>query len=128
MAAEMPTQAQIAACRWMTEADLEVYATEYRRTGFQGGLNPYRILTEPRYDGELKAFGDRMIEVPALFIGGAEDWGVRQVPGAFEAMQQGACSHLLGAHLVAGCGHSVPEEQPDEVTRLLVGFLHMIYS
>jgi hypothetical protein len=76
MAAEMPTQAQIAACRWMTEADLEVYATEYRRTGFQGGLNPYRILTEPRYDGELKAFGDRMIAVPALFIGGAEDWGI----------------------------------------------------
>jgi pimeloyl-ACP methyl ester carboxylesterase len=128
MAAEMPTKAQIAACHWMPEADLDVYATQYRRTGFQGGLNPYRILTGPRYEGELQAFADRTIDVPALFIGGAEDWGVRQVPGLFEAMQQGACTHFLGAHLIAGCGHSVPEEQPAEVTRLLVGFLRTIYS
>ncbi len=123
MAAEMPSAAQTAACHWMAEGDLRVYSTEYIRTGFQGGLNSYRVLTDPRYSGELKSFSGRTIDVPSCFIGGADDWGVRQSPGAFEAMQQGACTRLLGVHLVAGAGHSIPEEQPERVNRLLLGFL-----
>ena len=34
----MPNPAEIAACTWLTEAELAVYAAEYGRTGFQGGL------------------------------------------------------------------------------------------
>src|SRR5206468_2185390 len=29
---------------WLSEADLDVFATEYRRTGFRGGLNWYRNI------------------------------------------------------------------------------------
>lgn len=82
MAAEMPSKAQIAACHWMSEPDLGVYSTEYVRTGFQGGLNSYRTLTDPRYSAELNSFSGRTIDVPALFIGGSSDWGPRQSPGA----------------------------------------------
>ncbi len=39
VAAEMPSPAEIAACRWLTESELKVYGDEYARTGFQGGLN-----------------------------------------------------------------------------------------
>src|SRR5260370_38845008 len=42
MAAVMLSQAQIAACKWMSEKDLQVYSAEYLRTGFQGGLDYYR--------------------------------------------------------------------------------------
>jgi pimeloyl-ACP methyl ester carboxylesterase len=122
MAARMPSQAEIAACRWMTEKDLQVYSTEYIRTGFQGGLNSYRILEESRYDAELNSFSGRTIDVPAIYIAGASEWGVYQTPGAFEAMQHGACTRLLGVHLVKGAGHSVAEEQPEEVNRLLIEF------
>jgi len=118
----MPTQAEIAACRWMTEADLEVYSREYTRTGFQGGLNAYRFLTEPVYSTELNFLSGRKIEIPALFIGGASDWGVRQSPGSFEAMHE-ACTHLMGVHLVNGAGHSIAEEQPEQVSRLIMAFL-----
>jgi pimeloyl-ACP methyl ester carboxylesterase len=55
MAAKMPSKREIAACGWMTEGDLQVYSTEYVRTGFQGGLNSYRILEDSRYDSELKS-------------------------------------------------------------------------
>ena len=42
VAAEMPSAAEIAACRWLPDAELRVYSEEYGRTGFQGGLNGYR--------------------------------------------------------------------------------------
>jgi pimeloyl-ACP methyl ester carboxylesterase len=122
MSAEMPSEAQIAACRWMTDNDLRVYSTEYMRTGFQGGLNAYRILTIPKYSGELTSFSGRTIDVPSCFIGGASDWGVRQSPGAFEAMQD-VCTRLLDVHLIEGAGHSIPEEQPEQVNRLLIEFM-----
>jgi len=124
MAAHMPSQAQIADCRWLTEQDLRVYSTEYSRTGFQGGLNYYRILTDPRFDADLNSFSGRTIDVPTMFIGGARDWGVRQSPGAFERMQHGACTRLLGVHLVDGAGHWMAEEQPQQVNPLLIDFLH----
>jgi pimeloyl-ACP methyl ester carboxylesterase len=122
MAAHMPSAEQIAACRWMTEQDLRVYADEFTRTGFQGGLNYYRILEDARYDGELNSFSGRTIDVPSCFMGGAGDWGVRQSPGAFEAMQH-ACTRLRGVHLIDGAGHSLAEEQPEKVNELLLEFL-----
>jgi pimeloyl-ACP methyl ester carboxylesterase len=122
MATAMPSKEQIASCRWMTEADLEMYSTQYTRTGFQGGLNSYRILTDARYSTDQTIFAGRKIEIPALYIGGASDWGVRQSPGAFESMHE-ACSRLVGVHLVDGAGHSIPEEQPNAVNRLLIDFL-----
>ena len=35
-----------AGCKWLTEDQMAVYSEEYSRTGFQGGLQAYRILTE----------------------------------------------------------------------------------
>jgi pimeloyl-ACP methyl ester carboxylesterase len=122
VAAEMPSGAQIAACKWLAEEDLSVYATEYDRTGFQGGLNYYRIGSDPRYQAELKSFSGRTIDVPASYIGGDSEWAVYQSPGAFESMRT-VCTRLRSVHLVARAGHSIPEEQPEQVNKLLLGFL-----
>ena len=99
---------------------------EYARTGFQGGLNSYRILIDSRFDSELNSFSGRTIDVPAMFIGGACDWGVYQLPGAFEEMQRGACKRLLGVHLTQGAGHWMAEEQPLQVNQLLINFLQQV--
>jgi pimeloyl-ACP methyl ester carboxylesterase len=32
--------------------------------------------------------------------------------------------HMLGCHLIEGAGHWVQQEQPQEVSRLLLRFLH----
>lgn len=123
MATEMPSRDQIAACQWLTDEALRVYSSEYIRTGFQGGLNSYRILENSKYSAGLKNFSGRTIDVPSCFIAGASDWGVYQTPGAFEEMRQGACTRLLGVHLVEGAGHSLAEEQPQHVNQLLIEFL-----
>ncbi len=119
----MPTPAEIAACKWFTNEDVAVYASEYGRTGFQGGLQGYRRGLEPRNNAELLTFSGRTIDVPSVFISGKSDWGVYQTPGAAETMRTKACTKMTGFNLVEGAGHWVQQEQADEVSRLLVAFL-----
>ncbi|HVC12365.1 MAG TPA: alpha/beta hydrolase [Burkholderiales bacterium] len=107
---------------WLGEDELAVYSAEYARTGFQGGLQWYRCRIEDR-NGDLNDVAGRAIEVPSMFIAGASDWGIYQVPGAFEQMQQRALARMRGCHLVAGAGHWVQQERSDEVTRLLLELL-----
>ena len=38
-------------------------------------------------------------------------------------MQSKACTNMIGCHLVDGAGHWVQQEQPAEVSRLLLQFL-----
>jgi pimeloyl-ACP methyl ester carboxylesterase len=123
VAPEMPSASQIAACKWLPDQELRVYSTEYGRTGFQGGLQGYRVGSSGKYTAELQTFSGRTIDVPSMFIGGKSDWGVYQTPGALETMQKTACTQMQGAHLVDGAGHWVQQEQPGEVSRLLIQFL-----
>ena len=123
VAEEMPSAKEIAACKWLTDEELAVYAAEFGRTGFQGGLQWYRC-TGGKYTAELETFSGRTIDVPACFIAGKSDWGVYQNPGAFERMQTAAGIQWRGANLVDGAGHWVQQEQPEEVSRLLLQFIH----
>jgi pimeloyl-ACP methyl ester carboxylesterase len=123
VAAVMPSAAAIAANTWLPDSELAVYAQEYGRTGFQGGLQWYRIRTDGRYAAELEVFAGRTIDVPSVFIAGRSDWGVYQVPGSVERMQGTACTRMLGCHLIDGAGHWVQQERPAEVVTFLLQFL-----
>ena len=123
VAPEMPSASEIAACKWLPDAELSVYSAEYGRNGFQGGLQWYRCMTNSKYLAELQVFSGRSIDVPSLFIAGKSDWGIYQRPGDIEKMQSSACTQMLGCHLVEGAGHWVQQEQPEKVIGLLSEFL-----
>ncbi|MFN9775174.1 MAG: alpha/beta hydrolase [Burkholderiales bacterium] len=123
VAPHMPSPEAIAACRWLPDDALRVYAGEYARTGFQGGLQWYRCRTTGRFLAEEQTWAGRTIDVPSLFVAGASDWGIHQVPGALEATRTRACTRMLGCELVEGAGHWVQQERPGEVVRLLLDFL-----
>jgi pimeloyl-ACP methyl ester carboxylesterase len=125
VAPHMPPADYIATCKWLTEAEVEVYAAEYRRTGFTGALQGYRVRrgSDPRSIAEMQTFSGRAIDVPSQFIAGKSDWGVYQTPGAVDKMRATACTHMTGFHLLDGAGHWVQQEQPEAVSALLLEFL-----
>ena len=120
VAAAMPSAAEIAANRWLPDAELRVYSEEFGRTGFQGGLNGYRAGGG---DTDTQIFAGRTLDVPSMFIGGKSDWGVYQNPGALERLETTITTKYLGTHLVDGAGHWVQQEQPEVVSKLLLEFL-----
>jgi len=121
VAGEMPSAAQIASCKWLTDEELKVYSSEYGRNGFQGGLQSYRVGRVARLSAELQLFAGRTIDVPSLFLSGKSDWGVYQRAGSLEGMQR-ACTKFEGVELVDGAGHWVQQERADHVASRLAGF------
>jgi pimeloyl-ACP methyl ester carboxylesterase len=122
VAADMPTAAEIERCKWLTDEELKVYSSEYGRTGFQGGLQSYRVGRVPRLSAELTLFAGRTIDVPALFLSGKSDWGVYQRAGSLEGMKR-ACTKFEGVELIDGAGHWVQQEQFAKVADRLAAFL-----
>jgi pimeloyl-ACP methyl ester carboxylesterase len=123
VAPQMPSAAEIAACKWLPDGELRVYSEEYGRTGFQGGLQSYRVGSSGRFNADLLPFSGRTIDQPSMFIAGRADWGAYQNPGAIERMQRSACTRMTGVHSVDGAGHWVQQEQPEKVSALIVDFL-----
>jgi pimeloyl-ACP methyl ester carboxylesterase len=121
----MPSAAEVAACKWLTDDEVNVYVTEYARTQFTGALQGYRVRrgSDPKSVAEMQTFAGRTIDVPSMYIAGQSDWGTYQTPGAAESQQNRACTRMVGFHLVNGAGHWVQQEQPEEVVRLLREFL-----
>jgi pimeloyl-ACP methyl ester carboxylesterase len=105
---------------WLTDEDLDVYAGEFERTGFTGGLNRYRNVDRDWED--LAAFRGKAIDVPALFVGGDRDgptiWGrpsIERFPTTLPKLHQSI--------ILPGCGHWTQQERPAEVNAALLDFL-----
>ena len=108
----MPAPAEIASCKWLTESEVDVYATEYARTQFTGALQGYRVRrgSDPRILAEMHTFSGRTIDVPSMYVAGKSDWGVYQTPGAVDRMRTSACTRMVASifstELGTGCSRN----------------------
>jgi pimeloyl-ACP methyl ester carboxylesterase len=107
---------------WLTETDLEIYAHQFKRTGYRGGLNWYRNIDR---NWELLApFAGLKITVPALLIAGDRD-----IVLAFRGMDQIVANlskyvpKLQKTLILPGCGHWTQQERPSEVIEAMLEFL-----
>jgi len=119
----MPSAEAIAACHWLPDEVLVVYANAFEATGFQASLNWYTCRTSGLGARALAIFSGCRIVQPAAFIAGARDWGIHQTPGALERLADTHCVDFHGTHLIAGAGHWVQQEAVSEVNRHLLAFL-----
>jgi pimeloyl-ACP methyl ester carboxylesterase len=111
--------------RWMSVDDMNYYVAEFARTGpdtaFIGGLNSYRVADRNWELGE--PYADANIEVPALFVAGAEDLVLRMIASDALDIMRSRVPDLRGIELVPGSGHFVQMEQPAATNRALLHFL-----
>jgi pimeloyl-ACP methyl ester carboxylesterase len=107
---------------WLSEADVEYYAGQFRRSGFRGGLNWYRNIDR---NWELMApFAGASVTVPALYMAGDLDLVV-----SFPRMKEVLADlprfipQLRSSVMLPGCGHWTQQERPKEVNKAMVEFL-----
>jgi len=119
----MPSPATLPA--WLSEADVDFYAGEFKRTGFRGGLNWYRNIDR---NWELMApFAGAKVTVPALYMAGDRDLVV-----AFRGMDQviATLAHnvpqLRGTIILPGCGHWTQQERASQVNAAIIDFLRQL--
>jgi len=108
---------------WLTDADLDYYAGEFKSSGFRGPLNRYR---NPDVDTAwLQQFQGRKIEQPALFIGGERDLVLTMFGRRPDvaALMRPEVPNLAGADILPGCGHWTQQERPREVNERLIAWL-----
>lgn len=110
---------------WLTENDLDIYASAMARNGFRGPLNWYRNIDR---NWELTApWTGALIHTPALYMVGDRDVLLhfksmdRLVPN-LERWVPG----LQAKHVLPGCGHWIQRERPKEVTQALLSLIHSL--
>jgi epoxide hydrolase A/B len=110
---------------WLTEADIDVYAGEFARAGFRGGLNWYRNIDR---NWELLApFGGARVTIPALYVAGDRDLVV-SFPGAAQLIANLAkfVPQLRRTIMLPGCGHWTQQERAGEVNAAMIDFLRSL--
>ena len=105
---------------WLSADDLDVYTDQFRKSGFRGPLNWYRNLD--RNWAITPFLQGAKIQQPTIFMAGSED-GVPLMLAEDVAALERMIPNLKGKHVINGAGHWTQQEKPDEVNRLLLGFL-----
>lgn len=102
---------------WLTESDLDAYVREFSVSGFTGALNWYRNL-DRNWERSVQ-YSNTKIEVPSLFIAGADDAATALSP---PTQMDGWVLDHRGNVLIEGAGHWVQQERPDQVSDALIEF------
>jgi len=107
---------------WLSEADIDFYAGEFKRSGFRGPLNYYRNIDR---NWELTAaFADVKVTVPALYVAGDRDMVV-SFPGTDQLLAnlKQFVPALRNIQMLSGCGHWTQQERPSEVSAAIIDFV-----
>jgi len=106
---------------WLREEDIEKFASEYRRTGFRGGLNWYRNID--RNWALTAPWQDATIRQPALFIYGTRDPVVAGKRGVAAIEHMSRAVPGVQKVMIEGAGHWIQQERPERVNAALLEFL-----
>lgn len=107
---------------WLTEADLDYFASQFRNGGFRGPLNRYR--NSERDFEQLAAFDGKLITQPTAFLAGSLDAVLRMIPGVdMVDLMREQFIDLRYVRLIEDAGHWLQQERPAEVNAALLAFL-----
>jgi soluble epoxide hydrolase/lipid-phosphate phosphatase len=101
----------------LTQEELDVFVTEFERTGFRGAFNWYRNSQASWEWGEETK--GRTIDCPALMVTAEDDPVLR--PAMAEGMEW-VIPNLARGH-IEQCAHWTQQERPEELNRILLDWL-----
>nr|GMD97733.1 bifunctional epoxide hydrolase 2-like [Ipomoea batatas] len=109
---------------WLTQQDIDYYATKFGRAGFTGGFNYYRNMDR---NWELTAaWSGSQIQVPVKFIVGDQDL-TYHFPGVKELIHEGGLKkivpNLQEVVVMEGVAHYINQEKPEEVNNHILDFI-----
>ena len=110
---------------WLSEADIDFYAAEFKRSGFRGPLNYYRNVDR---NWELMAtFAGVPVTVPSLYVAGDRDMVV-SFPGTDQLLAnlKQFVPALRDIQMLPGCGHWTQQERPSEVNAAIIDFVRSL--
>ncbi|KAM3345220.1 epoxide hydrolase A [Capsicum galapagoense] len=116
--------APIALSSWLSEEELDYYASKFEQTGFTGGVNYYRALP---INWELTApWKGAQVKVPTKFVVGEFDL-VYHMPGVKEYIHNGEFKKdvplLEEVVVLEGAAHFFNQERPDEINKHIYDFI-----
>ncbi len=121
LASSMPSTSQTPS--FVTNEDIDFFVTEFKRTGFRGGLNYYRNVDR---NWALTPFLDRAkLRQPTLFVSGDRDAVIEFWSDEVDAMET-TVPNLTRSVMLPNCGHWTQQERPAEVNNLLIEFIRTI--
>jgi pimeloyl-ACP methyl ester carboxylesterase len=97
----------------LSDEEMQVFIDTFQRSGFTGGINWYRNMTR---NWERSAELDYVIHVPSLMIMAEHDAVLP--PSAADGIEKVVPD--LEKYLVRNSGHWTQQEQPEEVSRVLI--------
>ncbi|WOL06664.1 bifunctional epoxide hydrolase 2-like [Canna indica] len=108
---------------WLSEEDIDYYASKFEKSGFTGGLNYYRALD---LNWELMApWTGVQVKVPVKFIVGDQDLAYH-FPGVQDYISNGGFKRdvplLEDLVVMEGAGHFINQEKPQETSDLIIEF------
>lgn len=104
---------------WLTDADVDFFAEQFRKSGFRGPINFYRNFDR---NWLLTPFLDKAkLRQPSIFIAGSLDGVLRMAAEEVKAMAENV-PNLSGKHIINDAGHWIQQERPVEVNKLLLDF------
>ena len=105
---------------WLTEADLEFFAGEFKRAGFRGGINWYRNTDR---NWELTGFLDgAKLRQPSMFAVGERDVVLEMMGGDPSRIIAASMPNCRRQVIIPGAGHWIQQERPQQINQLLVDF------
>ncbi|KAB2016351.1 hypothetical protein ERO13_D08G086800v2 [Gossypium hirsutum] len=109
---------------WLSEDEINYFATKFNQKGFTGGLNYYRAMN---LNWELMAsWTGLQIQVPVKFIVGDLDI-TYHIPGVKEYLQNGGFKKnvpfLQELVVMEGVAHFINQEKPQEISMHIYDFI-----
>ncbi|KAK9076075.1 hypothetical protein SSX86_004408 [Deinandra increscens subsp. villosa] len=119
-----PPEAPVTLPSWLSEEDIEYFATQHEKAGITGGLNYYRAL---HLSWELSAaWRGAKVTVPTKFVVGDLDVAYH-MPGVKDYIDGGGFKKdvpmLEEVVVMKGVAHFINQEKPDEINKHIIEFI-----